>query len=115
MVTSSSESDKQSLEQRLASERAFHDAKYGGVELYPLHYQANPTLEVYNRMIEELGDLRGKHVLEYGCGEGWTTCDLAQRAARVSAFDISEQGVETTTAVLTKAGLSEHCSVRRMA
>lgn len=103
------------LEQRFSSERRFHDAKYGGGDLYPRHYKANPTVEVYNRMVKGLGDLHGKQVLEYGCGEGWTTVDLAQRGAVVAAFDISEQGVAKTHEALARANLAAHCSVRQMA
>jgi len=36
-----------------------------------------------------LGDVNGKTVLEYGCGGGTYTVALAQRGARVIAFDIS--------------------------
>ncbi|HEY6247754.1 MAG TPA: class I SAM-dependent methyltransferase [Pyrinomonadaceae bacterium] len=36
-----------------------------------------------------LGDIRGKTVLEYGCGDGINTILLANRGARVIALDIS--------------------------
>lgn len=36
-----------------------------------------------------LGDVRGKTVLEYGCGDGLDTLILARRGARVKALDIS--------------------------
>jgi len=36
-----------------------------------------------------LGDVRGKTVLEYGCGDGLNTVILARRGARVKALDIS--------------------------
>jgi SAM-dependent methyltransferase len=37
-----------------------------------------------------LGDVRGKSVLEFGCGSGENTVLLARRGAQVCAFDISE-------------------------
>jgi ubiquinone/menaquinone biosynthesis C-methylase UbiE len=37
-----------------------------------------------------LGDVRGKSVLDFGCGSGENTVFLAQRGARVYAMDISE-------------------------
>jgi SAM-dependent methyltransferase len=40
-----------------------------------------------------LGDLRGKRVLEYGCGLGKCTALLAKSGARVSAFDLSPASV----------------------
>lgn len=103
------------LDQRFESEKAFHDAKYAGDELYPLHYKANPTYQVYQRMKAVIGDLHGKHLLEYGCGEGWTTCDLARGGPTIEAFDISDVGVTNTQAALAKAGFSASCNVRQMA
>jgi SAM-dependent methyltransferase len=38
-----------------------------------------------------LGDVRGKTVLEFGCGDGLNTVVLAMRGARVIAFDISPE------------------------
>jgi ubiquinone/menaquinone biosynthesis C-methylase UbiE len=38
-----------------------------------------------------LGDVNGKTVLEYGCGRGIYTVSLADRGARVIAFDISPE------------------------
>ena len=106
---------KTDLQERFASEKAFHDAKYAGEDLYPLHYKVNPTLHVYRRMRTLMGDISGKYLLEYGCGEGWTTCDLAHSGATIEAFDISEQGVANTKVALAKANLSERCTVRQMA
>jgi 2-polyprenyl-3-methyl-5-hydroxy-6-metoxy-1,4-benzoquinol methylase len=102
------------LQRRLAQEAQFHDAKYSGEDLYPRHYKVSPTVHVYAAMMEMLGDLRGKRVLEYGCGEGWITRDLAAKGATVEAFDVSPQAVENTKSVLAKAGLLERCTVRTM-
>lgn len=103
------------LAKRLESEKAFHDAKYGTNTGYPAHYKANPTAQIYERMRDQLGDLRDKTLLEYGCGEGWITRDLAMRGARVHAFDISDEGVKNTTAVLQKANLADRCVIEQMA
>jgi 2-polyprenyl-3-methyl-5-hydroxy-6-metoxy-1,4-benzoquinol methylase len=37
----------------------------------------------------DLGDVRGKHVLDFGCGHGMASVVLARRGARVTAFDLS--------------------------
>jgi 2-polyprenyl-3-methyl-5-hydroxy-6-metoxy-1,4-benzoquinol methylase len=102
------------LEERLAKEARFHDEKYAGKELYPRHYAVVPTQYIYSEMKTMLGDLTGKHVLEYGCGEGWITRDLTQLGARVSAFDVSPQAIENTKRVLASAGTLEQCSLEVM-
>jgi SAM-dependent methyltransferase len=38
---------------------------------------------------ERLGPLRGKHVLDYGCGHGMASIVMARRGAIVTAFDLS--------------------------
>jgi SAM-dependent methyltransferase len=45
-------------------------------------------------IVEFLGDLRGKRVVEYGCGLGKMTVLLARSGAHVSAFDLSAGSVE---------------------
>jgi ubiquinone/menaquinone biosynthesis C-methylase UbiE len=65
-------------------------------------------------MREMLGDISGCKVLEYGCGEGWITRDLARLGATVSAFDVSAQAIENTKAVLTRDGLLDRCALEVM-
>jgi SAM-dependent methyltransferase len=45
---------------------------------------------------EVMGDLRGKRVLDYGCGSGGFATLLAKSGAEVTAFDISPTSVEVT-------------------
>lgn len=52
-----------------------------------------------------LGDLRGKRVLEYGCGMGKAAVALARSGAQVSAFDLSPASVEVTRARLDANGV----------
>ena len=99
------------LETRLQREAQFHDAKYSGGDLYPRHYAAWPTQYVYTQMRDCLGDLHGQRVLEYGCGEGWITRDLARLGGKVCAFDISPQAAENTKRVLAAESLLDRCSV----
>jgi len=44
--------------------------------------------------LRQLGDFRGKRVLELGCGDGRLTFGLAQEAAHVLAFDPDAERVE---------------------
>lgn len=100
--------------ERHRAEAAFHDHKYATRESFPKHYTINPTYAVFRKMLDLGGDLSGKTVIEYGCGDGWTTVELARLGARVSAFDISEEAVAQTRARLQVAGLLEQCSVEVM-
>lgn len=102
------------LASRHKAESDFHDRKYGHGEGYPRHYSVQPTYPVYLRMMDMAGDLSAKHVLEYGCGEGWITKDLALKGAVVSAFDISAEAVHRTREVISLAGVASQCSVSQM-
>jgi SAM-dependent methyltransferase len=102
------------LASRHEAESAFHDRKYGEGEGYPRHYALQPTYPIYLRMQDMAGDRSGKRVLEYGCGEGWITLDLAREGALVSAFDISAEAVRATREVIASEGLSDRCRIERM-
>jgi 2-polyprenyl-3-methyl-5-hydroxy-6-metoxy-1,4-benzoquinol methylase len=102
------------LASRHEAESEFHDKKYGEGEGYPRHYAVQPTYPVYLRMMDMVGGGEGKQVLEYGCGEGWITIDLARGGANVSAFDISAEAVVKTNQLLSKAGLEDHCKISQM-
>lgn len=56
-------------------------------------YQAPPETTVFplEYAYHLLGDVRGKTILEYGCGDGLNTVVLANRGARVIALDISPE------------------------
>lgn len=53
-----------------------------------------------------LGDVRGKSVLEFGCGSGENTVLLARRGAKVCALDISEALIRVAKKRLTVNGVS---------
>jgi ubiquinone/menaquinone biosynthesis C-methylase UbiE len=63
--------------------------------------------------IAALGDLKGKQVLDLGCGAGYSTLELAQAGALVTALDLSAQGLSATEERLRKAGLSEQVRLVR--
>src|SRR4030088_2007229 len=85
------------LAERHRAEAAFHDHKYETGSSFPRHYRINPTLPVFERMFSLLGDdLSNKRVLEYGCGTGWITTQLARRGASGAAFGISPEALTQT-------------------
>ncbi len=103
------------LSERHRSEALFHDHKYETGDSFPRHYRINPTLPVFERLLARLGeDLSQARVLEYGCGTGWITTQLAERGASVAAFDISPEAVAQTRAALAARNLLHRCEVEVM-
>lgn len=52
-------------------------------------------LDAYHGSVVALGDVRGRNVLDMGCGDGWLSVILAKRGAHVWAYDISKSAIET--------------------
>lgn len=83
---------------RLHSEKQFHDRQ---AALRSLTFESNPARFVFaddtylaheswiRPAFESLGDIRGRSVLDYGCGHGMAAVVMARRGARVTAFDLS--------------------------
>jgi SAM-dependent methyltransferase len=83
---------------RLSSEQVFHDQQAAErsrtFQEDPERFQFPDQLyldhETWIRpAFEQLGDLCGLHVLDFGCGHGMASVVLARRGARVTAFDLS--------------------------
>lgn len=83
---------------RLGTEQAFHDrqARERSVTFARapdrLHFDDAAYLdhETWVRpAFGRLGEVRGRDVLDYGCGHGMAAVVLARRGARVTAFDLS--------------------------
>jgi 2-polyprenyl-3-methyl-5-hydroxy-6-metoxy-1,4-benzoquinol methylase len=53
------------------------------------------------------GDLRGKHVLDVGCGEGLNTVVLAKLGAFVTGIDISQGAIDAATERARINGISD--------
>jgi len=64
------------------------------------------------RMLALLGDVRGRTILDLGCGEGGYARELARRGARVVAVDGSERLIEIARARADDAGLGGVSFVR---
>jgi predicted RNA methylase len=50
--------------------------------------------EAHLAALRRLGDSRGRHVLELGCGDGRLTLGIAEEAASVLAFDPDAEAVQ---------------------
>jgi SAM-dependent methyltransferase len=80
-------------------EAGFHDRWAGGTALENIRvrqaFEAPTALE--NRFIlGQMGDLKGKRVLDIGCGLGESSVYLALQGAEVTALDVSPGMVRTT-------------------
>jgi 2-polyprenyl-3-methyl-5-hydroxy-6-metoxy-1,4-benzoquinol methylase len=56
---------------------------------------------------QRLGELRDKHVLDVGCGDGSNALLLASRGARVTGIDISPRSIQLASERARLAGLEE--------
>lgn len=85
-------------------------------EKFP-HLGVYPSKQrLYDTMDRHTADLRGKSILDYGCGRGIKAMEyLRHGAARVAAIDISEVYVDDLRQQAQAAGIdAERCDFRAM-
>lgn len=70
-----------------------------------IHPDSRP-LDYWEYVFHLVGDVKGKKVLEFGCGGGWISRLLAYKGAIISAFDISIEGCVSTREKLLDAGFA---------
>jgi ubiquinone/menaquinone biosynthesis C-methylase UbiE len=98
-----------SLTQRALSERQFYNSyaeRLDVSQIDPSRILA-PTCLENEHLIEKLGELRGKRVLDIGCGQGDTTTFLALRGAEVWALDVADRMVEFTRQLAAHHGVAD--------
>jgi ubiquinone/menaquinone biosynthesis C-methylase UbiE len=59
------------------------------------------------RLLAMLGDVRGRSILDLGCGEGGYARELARRGARVVAVDGSERLIDVARSRAHEAGIGD--------
>lgn len=64
--------------------------------------RVSPWNDLYERpnSITLLGDVKGKHLLDAGCGGGKHTADLLQKGATLEGFDLSDKMLDFARAIL---------------
>jgi SAM-dependent methyltransferase len=83
--------------------RAHFDAKYEYLD--PFEYNGTPYHELERSLAAYgLGNLRVKHLLDVGCGEGQMAAHLRDRVERVTLVDISPEAVRRARARLGDDG-----------
>lgn len=99
-----------SLELRQERERVFHDRWAGEVdesELDPIRRAFCPTTPETTYALRSLGDLRGRRLLDLGCGPGETSAWLAMQGAMVDAVDISPGMIDVARGLAERLGISD--------
>jgi tellurite methyltransferase len=82
--------------------RAEYNSRYEGAEYYWTIRPSPSCFEVLKRMPPD----RPLRLLDIGCGEGRNAVFFARNGYRVSAFDLSEQGVKKTQQLAARAGVT---------
>jgi SAM-dependent methyltransferase len=107
-----------SARERLLSEQLFHDRQAEGRSLT---FQIRPEAlrftdadyldhETWIRpAFEQLGEVGGLDVLDYGCGHGMAAVVLARRGARVTAFDLAPAYVAEARRRAAANGVEVEC------
>jgi SAM-dependent methyltransferase len=88
---------EQAFHDRQAQERAFFLRRHPG-ELIVRDDQYLAHEPWIRPALAKLGDVRGRDVLDFGCGHGMAAVLLARRGARVTAFDLSGDYIAEATA-----------------
>jgi 2-polyprenyl-3-methyl-5-hydroxy-6-metoxy-1,4-benzoquinol methylase len=107
---------------RLRDEAEFSDASY---RVHGNELDINPVMfSKYSRPTDMwdwrqfaatlMGDIRGKQLLDFGCGMGEETVYFASLGAHVTSIDISEVGIEITRRRAERNGLSDRVDARVM-
>ena len=80
------------------AEQILQDESHGELLVESMHWtkiaNATPPYGAYVASLKALGDLKGKRILELGCGTGWLTVILCKLGAIVDGIDISGELVK---------------------
>jgi SAM-dependent methyltransferase len=104
------------LEHRHSVEQAWHDKKVARKKGIQPDFYAMGALDLANAYMQDaLGDVLGKTVVDFGCGEGRNAIRLAQQGAMLFAFDISSAMVERARKNILDANLQRQVFINHMA
>ena len=78
----------------------------------------NPQMDrfyalAFDRIVAELGDAKGKRILDVGCGYCYHTTRLAERGLTITAVDFSEVALSHAKENLKTAGLSDRVTLQQ--
>jgi ubiquinone/menaquinone biosynthesis C-methylase UbiE len=79
-------------------------------------YSSGVNDEHFRILLEQIGSVQGKHVLDFGCGMGQTSRVYAElAAARVDGFDISSENIRVAEKNAKRDGLDNRVFFRHLA
>ena len=113
-----SKSHRGTVRQRFERDAQSFDAIYR-LERSPFWRRVNTTLrkaifERYNITFEQAGDVRGKKILDLGCGSGIYTVDFARRGARrIVGVDFSNNMLQLAAQEAEQHQVSDRCAFIR--
>ncbi len=78
----------------------------------------NPEMDrfytlAFDRIVEALGDTKGKRILDVGCGYCYHTTRLAERGLTITAVDFSEVALGHAKENLAKAGIADRVTLQQ--
>lgn len=93
-----------SRESRLKREESFHDqwASNEASAIDPVHVNTAVTSPELRYIHEHLGSVKGKSVLDLGCGLGEASVFFALNGASVTSLDVSQEMLNFTNALASK-------------
>ena len=97
---------------RLNKEKEFHNETFSNdirKSATKYYKSASNSMSLYFNLIGK--DIKGRKVLEYGCGPGSQAFELARKGAFVSAIDISDVAIDLTKKKAIEEGLNIECQV----
>jgi 2-polyprenyl-3-methyl-5-hydroxy-6-metoxy-1,4-benzoquinol methylase len=105
--------DRHHIEEQFHDEEARSGKKRSERTLF---YNLGAADEYLRRQLEAVGSLRGKRVLDFGCGLGRTSRIYAEMGAvRVDGFDLSSERLEVAKRNAKRDGLADRIFFRHLA
>lgn len=97
-------------------EEKYHDEIVGLYNFKDFNFESNFSIayQEFHHAKKLLGDLKGKRILDLGCGFGETAVYWALQGAKVEAIDISSKMVDFAKRLAKKYRVDNHCSIRQM-
>ena len=80
-------------------------------QVHPVH-EDDPLFSALHAALEHFGDIRGKTVLDLGCGSGGASLFFASRGAKVIATDLSRSAVANLKEFCRREGIRNITALR---